>query len=44
MDQVVRRSPSVQKVPGSIPGVFNGTLSKITKILFLIEDTSELEV
>ena len=44
VDQVVRRSPSVRKVPGSIPGVVNETLSKITKILFLIEDTSELEV
>ena len=29
--------------PGSNPGWNNGTLSKITKFLFLIEDTSELE-
>ena len=43
LDHVVRRSPSVRRVPGSIPGVVNETLSKITKILFLIEDTSELE-
>ena len=33
----------MKKVPGSNPGWGNGTLSKITKILFLIEDTSELE-
>ena len=43
VDQVVRRSPPLRKVPGSIPSMVNGTLSKITKILFLIEDISELE-
>ena len=43
VDQVVRRSPTMQRVPGSIPGVVNETLSKNTKILFLIEDISELE-
>ena len=37
------RWTAVQEVLGSNPGLGNGTLSKITKILFLIEDISELE-
>ena len=43
VDQVVRRSPPMRKVPGSIPSIGGEALSKNTKILFLIEDTSELE-
>ena len=35
---------SLAAAPGSIPGSDNETLSKFPKILFLIEDISELEV
>ena len=35
---VVRVLDSYAAAPGSIPGFSNGTLSKITRILFLIEE------
>ena len=38
----VERSFTVGEVPGSDPGNVVGTLSNFPKILFLIEDTSEL--
>ena len=41
--QSVGRWTQVPEVPGSNPGWGNEALSKITKILFLIEDISELE-
>ena len=38
---MVRRSPSVRKVPGSNPGLVIGTLSKITNSLFISKEIGD---
>ena len=43
MDKAVRHPAMVHEVLGSKPGDGNGILLKVTQILFLIEDISELE-